>query len=276
MKIIYPIFVAASVFVSILFSQAAASPEPEVRTVFAGRIIRALSVDPVDTTKILVGMKGQAPGSAKLFESRDRGRTWRGLNEGRSLSPQASDVQAVAAIGGKVVFAGTWKHGLFISRDGGKRFERHPRFPSTDIRSFLATTESAGSVNYAAIARDGVFRSRDKGMNWDSIGPGNDFFWSLSASRESGSLYAVSLEKSIYRLARNSASWEKIFDQEDSYGLAVGPAGQRLAIQRGPGPTCLKMPVRLGSDWRCRNARNSHRPYSWKMGTLYLGRGLAA
>jgi hypothetical protein len=228
MRILHPIIVAVSVFASMLISQATASSEPEVRTVFAGKIIRALSVDPVDRTRILVGLKGQAPGSAKVFESRDRGRSWRSLNEGLSLSPQASDVQAVASISRKVVFAGTWKHGLFVSRDGGKRFERHPRFLSNDVRGFIAATEGTGSVIYAATARDGVFRSRDEGMNWDSLGPGSDFFWSLS--RGSGSLYAISLEKSIYRLERNSTTWEKIFDRDDSYSLAVGPAGRRLAV----------------------------------------------
>ena len=36
--------------------------------------------------------------------------------------------------------------------------------------------------------------------------------------------------KNDLSLTRNSTSWEKMFDQEGSYGLAVGPVGQRLAI----------------------------------------------
>lgn len=247
MKFVHLVLFLLSVISPIMTPNPGAASEPGVRTVFAGKIIRALSVDPTNASRILVGLKGQAPGSAKVFESLDQGRSWRGLNEGRSLSAQASDVQAVASIGREVVFAGTWKHGLFISRNGGMRFERQARFSSSDIRYFLVRTEGTSKVIYAATARDGVFRSRDEGRTWEPLGPGRDFIWSLSASRDSSSLYAVSLEKSIHRLARKTGSWDKIFDLDDAYGLAVGYAGSRLAIAAQTG---AYLSGDAGATWR--------------------------
>ena len=63
------LFAAAILFVS----QPLSSAEIRFRTVFADQIIRSLSAGPEN---VLVGMKGRAPGTAKVFESRDRGRSW--------------------------------------------------------------------------------------------------------------------------------------------------------------------------------------------------------
>lgn len=214
------VFVATVVFVS----QSSAS---DMRTEFPGKIIRSLSVS---SSHILVGLKGQAPGTAKLFESRDRGNSWQPLNGSRPLSPEATDVQAVAAAGAEVVLAGTWKHGLFISRDGGSSFQPHGTFPSRDIRDFRVVSRTSGDVVYAATARQGVFRSLDMGKSWKAMGPNSDFFWSLSGTADGRDLFAVSLEKSIYRQVFGASSWDKIFGLDDAYALAAHATGSRLAI----------------------------------------------
>ena len=149
------------------------------------------------------------------------------MNGGRSLSPQATDVQAVAAIGA-VIFAGTWKHGLFVSWDGGATFQHQAGFPSNDIHSVRVDNRRKDSVVYVATARDGVFRSQDRGRSWTAQGLGRDFFWSLSADEERE--YAVLLEKAIYRQTHGAKSWEKLFDQDDAYSLASDSNGGRLAV----------------------------------------------
>ncbi|MDD9927251.1 MAG: hypothetical protein OXR03_15615 [Rhodospirillaceae bacterium] len=210
--------------VLLLLTQPVLAVATPAETKFAGKIIRSLSVE---ASRILVGLKGGQPGTALVYESQDSGRTWRGLNGGRSLSPQATDVQAVAAIGA-VIFAGTWKHGLFVSRDGGATFQHQAGFPSNDIRSVRVVSRGKDSVVYAATARDGVFRSHDRGASWTALGPGRDFFWSRSADEER--VYAVSLETAIYRQTHGAKSWEKIFDQDDAYSLASDSNGERLAV----------------------------------------------
>ena len=176
------------------------------------------------------------------------------MNGGRSFSPQATDVQAVAAIGA-VIFAGTWKHGVFASRDGGATFQHQAGFPSNDIRSVCVVNRGKDSVVYAATARDGVCRSQDRGASWTALGPGRDFFWSLSADEER--VYAVSLEKAIYigrRTGRNPGK---------SYSTRMMPTASRVTLtedgsqsRHRPGPTTLKILESRGSASRCRAGRN--------------------
>ena len=97
--------------------------------VLKGRIIRSLAVEAGDARHILAGQKSSKPGSALVFQSTDGGMTWRTLNGNRPLAPEASDVQAVAAFSRDVLLAGTWKQGLYISRDDGASFARHADFP---------------------------------------------------------------------------------------------------------------------------------------------------
>ncbi len=221
--------------------------ELDVRTVLDGKIIRALAVDPADPSRALVGQKGGAPGSALVLESRDGGETWRALNGGASLSPEATDVQAVAVVGGDVVLAGTWKHGLFVSRDSGGTFERHAGFPSSDIRDFHVIADGGGAVVYAATARDGVFLSTDAGETWRSLGPGRDFFWSLAGLRDGRAVYAVSLEKAVYSLLRPAGDWRRIFRDDDGYALAAGANGTALAIAAQTG---AYLSPDQGTSWR--------------------------
>ncbi len=194
-----------------------AAAQAEARHVLKGRIIRALAVEPGDPSHILVGQKAGAPGSALVFRSLDGGRQWRTLNGNRPLSPEASDVQAVAALSKQVLLAGTWKHGLYVSHDAGGRFERVTDFPSRDVRD-LAVVDG---VVFAATARSGVFESRDEGRSWQSIGPaGEAFLWSLTATGEG--LLASSPEAGVFR--RTAGGWRNLFEDGKAHA-AVGGTG---------------------------------------------------
>ena len=88
------------------------------------RIIRSVTVSPHNQKKIIAGNKGSAAGDAKLFASDNGGVSWRFLNNGKSLTSNATDVQAVAVVSPTVILAGTWKHGLFRSDDSGESFNQ--------------------------------------------------------------------------------------------------------------------------------------------------------
>lgn len=191
--------------------------------VLKGRIIRALEIDAHDSAHILVGHKAKTPGSALVFRSIDGGQSWRILNGNKSLHPQATDVQAVLPVSRKIMLAGTWKHGLYISRDSGARFDRIRPFPSADIRDL----QMAGGVIYAATARHGVFESADKGQSWKAIGPGQDFLWSLTVAGDR--LFASSPEKGVHERSRSGGAWRKIFQTGGANGIAItrGSGGLR-------------------------------------------------
>ncbi len=121
-------------YLAIVFLIAAPPITAETLHVLKGRIIRALAIDANDPAHILVGHKAKAAGSALVFRSFDGGKSWRTLNGNRPLHPNATDVQAVLPVSKKVLLAGTWKHGLYRSTDGGQKFDRVKPFPSSDIR----------------------------------------------------------------------------------------------------------------------------------------------
>jgi len=186
----------------------------EAGHVLKGRIIRSLAIEPGDANHLLVGQKAVKPGSALVFQSLDGGRSWLTLNGNRPLSANATDVQAVAAVSRERLLAGTWKHGLYLSRDGGRRFQRHPDFPSSDIRDL----QVAGGVIYAATGLDGVFASDDLGESWRSLGAEKSFLWSVTVSN--GQLFASSPEAGVF--AYQDQNWSKIFDLDKAYALAAG------------------------------------------------------
>ncbi len=185
-----------------------------------GRIVRALAVHPADSTRILVGNKGKAAGAALVFESRDGGRSWTTLNGGAPLSAEASDVQAVAYGPDDVVLAGTWKHGLFVSTDGGASFAPHADFPSSDVRDIKAARDTPATL-FAATGRNGIFKSSDGGKTWHRLGPSNAFFWSLTVAADGTQVYAVSPEAKVFRSLDGGETWQQVFDRAGAYALAV-------------------------------------------------------
>ena len=200
----------------------------EAQHVLKGRIIRSIAIEPGDANHLLVGQKAAKPGSALVFQSLDGGKTWLTLNSNRPLARDATDVQAVAAVSKDRLLAGTWKHGLYLSSDGGRSFERVTDFPSNDVRDL----QVAEGVVYAATGRDGVFASDDRGKNWRSLGADKIFLWSLTASN--GALFTSSPEAGV--LAYQDQSWRKIFDADKAYALAadaMGGAGKAIAGETG-------------------------------------------
>jgi len=216
----------------------AADLEGDIRHVLKGRIIRSLAIDPGDSSHALVGQKGAKPGSAFVFQTLDGGESWRTLNGNQPLSANATDVQAVAPISKEILLAGTWKHGLYRSSDGGQRFVRLPDFPSTDIRDL----QIADGVVYAATGGDGVFSSSDLGETWQALGPGKDFLWSLTVA--DGRLLASSPEAGVFE--KTGASWTKIFLDDKAYAAALHSSGTDM--QAVAGETGLY--VRSGDDWQ--------------------------
>lgn len=195
----------------------------ESRHVLKGRIIRALAVEPSNPDHILVGQKARKPGSGLVFKSLDGGKTWRTQNGNAPMSPKATDVQGVAALSGTHLLAGTWKHGLYVSSDGGRKFQKVTGFPSKDVRGFAI----AGGAVYAASATKGVFESRDQGNTWTSASPAHPFLWSLTAAGDA--LYASSPEAGVF--ARKAGTWAHIFKGDKIYATAASAANpKQLAL----------------------------------------------
>lgn len=215
----------AAVFGLILLGSSWASLAAEPLHVLKGRIIRALAVHPTQPDRILAGSKGKQAGSGKVFESRDGGRTWRTLNQGKALDSSTSDVQAVAYGPDETILAGTWKRGLFVSRDGGKSFEKVDGFPESDIRDLLVVPGEPTRL-YAATGRSGVISSEDGGRSWRVRGPERAFFWSLEQIADR--LYAASPSGGLFESRDGGESWSSTFTDDGVYA-ALG-SGERVLL----------------------------------------------
>ena len=212
--------VAGLLFLALIVLPAAASAAEPLQ-VLEGRIVRSLAVHPEDSNRILVGNKRREAGGAEVYESRDGGRTWTTLNQGRPLDPAASDVQALAYGPDGLVLAGTWKHGLFVSRDAGGRFEKDARFPESDVRDLLIDGGGKPRI-LAATGRRGVIGSGDAGRTWRVLGPDKTFVWSLAKSSPSGAaLYAASPTSGVHGSIDHGASWYSVFEDEGVYALSA-------------------------------------------------------
>lgn len=221
-------FVLCLLILSISAPPVSASGAGDGLHVLNGRIIRALAIETNDPTHILVGQKAKASGSALVFQSFDAGKTWRTLNGNKPLHAKATDVQAVLAVSKEIILAGTWKHGLYLSRDGGRKFERIEPFPSADIRDL----QTADGVIYAATARDGIFESTDTAQSWTSIGPGQDFIWSMTLTPDS--LLASSPENAVYERKTPGSNWLNLFKTNGANAIAETPGSGGLRTVAGP------------------------------------------
>jgi uncharacterized protein len=215
------------IFILAIFASSHVAWAETVRHVLKGRIVRSLTIDSNERTHVLVGQKAKAAGSALVFRSLDGGKNWRSLNGNKSLHPKATDVQAVLAVSKKVLLAGTWKHGLYVSRNSGQSFEQVKPFPSSDIRDL----QMLDGVLFAATARHGVHASTDTGRSWKPLGPGDDFLWSLTVA--SNNLFASSPEKAVYEGTLFGAPWRKIFSADGANAIAITPGSGGLRAVAG-------------------------------------------
>ena len=175
-----------------------------------GRIIRSISVASFNKNLIIVGNKGKAAGDATLFVSKNGGVSWQFLNSNKPLNGQATDVQAVAAVDANIFLAGTWKHGLFRSSDGGATFSP-VSFPSKDVRGF-AVTDSG--VIFAASGNKGVLKSEDNGLSWTQTSLNKAFVWSVHADSTGTTVFASSPSSGLYRSLDKGNSWKKILNNK--------------------------------------------------------------
>ena len=172
--------------------------------------------------------------------------------EGPAAGPfdrSAASVQALAIAGNGAVYAGSFGHGVFRSRDRGGNWEPVGIGVTDPYILSLAVTRE-GFV-YAGTFRGGIFRSRDEGKTWQSVnaglkrlevkalmavneelyaGTGDGVYqlhgaedrWSVVttglddvlvhalARSSDGTLYAGTSGKGVLRFSRHSSGWVRL------------------------------------------------------------------
>jgi hypothetical protein len=184
---------------------------------FKGKIIRSFAVNPENKNQILLGLKGSNPGDGKVFLSNDAGMNWEPLNKDKALCDSCLDVQTVCFLDDETYLAGTWKNGLYLTTNAGKKFVKIKNFPSSDIRSVV---KAPGGTVYAATTTHGIMRTDDKGKTWNAPHSSdlNTTLASWKIALAPGAnliLYAMTFGNGIYKTMDGGKTWKQTVHEDE-------------------------------------------------------------
>lgn len=181
-----------------------------------GKIIRSFTCSEQNIKQMLVGIKGKA-GDGKVLFSSDAGLTWEELNSGDPLCEECEDVQTVLFVSEDIILAGTWKNGLFMSNNGGKKFDLVKKFPAVDVRSLVI---SPSGVIYAATTTHGIQMSEDNGKSWSSPHPEKKnkelASWKIAMPPKAHNMiYAMTFNNGLMKSMDGGETWKQAIYEED-------------------------------------------------------------
>jgi len=138
-----------------------------------GGDVRSLAVDPRDPDHVLLGTS-----AGQLFASQDGGDSWQRLAQLGEQAQYVLDNIVFDRTQPGTIYVAAWNvegsdsGDLFRSTDDGRSWHTIKGLHGKSIRAFaVAPSNSAVLV---AGALDGLYRSNDKGANWQRISPEND------------------------------------------------------------------------------------------------------
>jgi photosystem II stability/assembly factor-like uncharacterized protein len=199
-----------------------------------------------------------------IYRSDDGGKNWRAVNDGLSIPrirwlayhPDISDLE----------FAGTEPAGIFVSRDGGQRWNNRPEvealrdehewmLPYSPEAGCVRGFSFNGSRTYAAVEVGGVLRSDDGGETWGLVqGSSGDpdlgfppapyiypDLHDLAVHPSDPNLVYAATGGGLYRTVDGGATWDYLYDcycralwidPDDPQHIIFGPADQVGAVGR--------------------------------------------
>lgn len=143
---------------------------------FGGDVI-SLSIDPRNSNTILIGTK-----DGQIFRSTDGGQIWRRLKPGLGATGFALTVILHDRERPNVIYVGAQQiidaandavgGGVFVSEDGGEKWREFPALRGRSVRGLVQSAKDPSVL--AVAARDGIYRTRDRGATWQKITPEKD------------------------------------------------------------------------------------------------------
>ncbi len=227
---------------------------------FKNQIIRSYAVNPIHQAQMLVGLKGDSLGDGKVYISEDYGSSWTALNNGLALSPKCEDIQALCIIDSLTFLAGTWKNGIYISKDRGVSFKKIEDFPAKDIRAIKKGHQTTGLV-YASTTTHGVMKSLDNGTTWYKSPILDNYTklaaWSLLIDPNNDSiLYITSFTNGIQASFDQGISWNQILHQKELFfwDLAIDNKGKIYAVGNNDSLSLIVSSNDYGTSWKTNNS----------------------
>ena len=203
----------------------------------SGKIIRALCQSPDNADLFYIGLKGDTLGAGIVYKSSQSGTTWERLGNKLAINPYVMDIQTIAVTPSQknILFAGTWKYGLFRSINGGISWTRIGSFPCADVRSFKISPFNPKQL-YAGTSSHGVLSSSDGGISWMMCKPQEinkpfNFAWQVVLHpTEENTIFAATFDKGLFKSTDKGRSWTQLLDTKGlvCWDLKISEKGKKM------------------------------------------------
>jgi len=182
----------------------------------------SLFVAPSDPRHILLGTH------AGLYESTNGGRAW------TRVALAGQDAMNLASSEGETVW--TAGHNVFArSTDGGQTWTdvRPNGLPSLDIHGFAVDPRDPTTL-YAAVAGQGLYRSRDGGESFELVSKEVGGGVMALAVMPDGRILAGDMQQGLLASGNGGKTWKLVL-RAGLMGLAVNPDDPETVVATGPG-----------------------------------------
>ncbi len=230
-------------------------------TSLKGKIIRAIGKNSHSSAVCYAGLKGSELGSGLIYISENSGKNWKPLNNGKPIGVYVSDIQAIEKSSDpeKTLYAGTWKNGLYKSKDDGQTWQKDLNFPSSDVRSIKSGIQTPLLI-YAATSYLGVVKSIDGGKTWK----GNDaktinstfqFVWSIEIDKNDDNIiFAQTFNSGIWKSINQGETWKQVLDTngEVCWDMKISKDSKNVWVvssQRGDTLSSIYHSIDGGNTW---------------------------
>ncbi|QQS46669.1 MAG: SBBP repeat-containing protein [Acidobacteriota bacterium] len=215
-----------------------AQDEASQERITAGENVRALAVNPADSSVIFIGTSRgvfksvdggikSAPGSSGLP----------GFDAATGLSTTEVRALLITSSNPLTVVAGT-SNGVFQDA-GGSWVAKNSGLGNTDVRALA----SAGTGTMLAATAGGIFRSADSGGTWSKVADGSF----LALTTVAGAVYAATID-SVLKSEDQGLTWAPANDGQTSVGLRALAAGADGAVYLGARGASDGFMIRLAKD----------------------------
>jgi hypothetical protein len=206
-------------------------------SVFYSAAVYEIRVAPSDS-KIMYMHMGDG-----MYKTVDQGKTWTKTsfaitNDNAHANRLDGQKMAIDPSNPNIVFTGTRKDGLWVTRDGGLTWQKITAVPQGTNTNDTCLNGIAikGSNIFVGTAGSGVWSSSDGGHTWKAIGGPADVRHALVA--QDGTYYAVdAVNGGVWKYA--GSAWTKILDS-GAGTIAVDPFNQAHIVVATPGGACRK------------------------------------
>ncbi len=194
----------------------------------------SLLVEPTNSRKLVLGTH------AGLYVSSDGGRHW------RFDALAGNDAMNLARPGGDTIWLAG--HEVFKkSSDGGATWRdvRPAGLPSLDIHGFAVDPRNPSTL-YAAVAGQGLYRSRDGGRSFSLASDQVGGSVMALAVVPDGRILAGDMRQGLLQSSDGGASWKQTL-RAQLMGLAVNPSDPKRLLAAGAG---IALSTDGGRSWR--------------------------